>query len=517
LSVQPVDTELGRKTQIDQTSCNTDYSCLDGDCPSFVTVEARPGRQNTRTTTDVGAPAEPAVRAAVDDDGTFELVAVGIGGTGVVTLNQIIATAAWAEGLGVRGLDQTGLSQKGGPVVSHLVLSRGQTSGSNAVGTGRADVYLALDPVAALDARFLAKVSPDRTAVVATTTLVPTIGMVLGSDAPVEAATLLTELASRSRADGFLAIDAAHAAEAAFGDAAPANIVVLGAAYQRGLLPISATAIEAAILANGVAVDTNVAAFRLGRGLADGTPTGAEDRPGALSADPTERAVAAAQRLPGIAQLPAFARRRTADLVDYQGVRLARRYVDLVSTVAAVERAVDPGSTRLAEAVGAAYFKLLAYKDEYEVARLHLLPEFQAALSRAVPGGDHRRYLLHPPFLRGLGMQRKLSLPPAVAVPAFRMLRGMRKVRGTPADVFGHTAMRRLERRLAADYDRDIRGLLPALNAHNLVVAADYAALPLEIRGYESVKLDAVAHYEQERARLREQLTGQRTTVSSSR
>ena len=517
LSVHPVDTELGRKTQIDQTSCNTDYSCLDGDCPSFVTVVTKPGRQTRSASSDPVAPAEPSVRATISDGGTFELVAVGIGGTGVVTLNQIVATAAWAEGLHVRGLDQTGLSQKGGPVVSHLVLTREQTAGSNAVGTGRADVYLALDPVASVDARFLGKVSPDRTAVVATTAVVPTIGMVLGADAPVEATALLAQLASRSREGGFIAVDAARAAEAAFGDAATANIVVLGAAYQRGLLPMSAAAIEAAIRANGVAVDTNLGAFRLGRGLAEGTSSDAEDRAGALAADPTARAVASAEALPGITELSAFARRRAADLIDYQGVRLARRYVELVGAVTAAERAVDPQSTKVAEAVSAAYFKLLAYKDEYEVARLHLLPEFQAALERAVPGGSHRRYLLHPPLLRGLGMQRKLSLAPAVADPAFRMLRSMRKVRGTPFDLFGHTAMRRLERRLAADYDRDIRELLPMLDAQTLDVAAAYAALPLEIRGYETVKLDAVAHYEQERDRLRAELTGQRTTVSSSR
>jgi indolepyruvate ferredoxin oxidoreductase len=517
LSVHPVETELGRKTQNDQTTCTTDNSCLDGDCPAVATVDTTAAPRRRRAPApDVAPPAEPVTRTTVTPDRPFELVAVGIGGTGVVTLNQIVATAAWAEGLHVRGLDQTGLSQKGGPVVSHLVLSTDDVAGSNSVGTGRADVYLALDPVAALDSRFLGKTSTERTATVATTTVVPTIGMVLGADAPAETAALLTQLAARTGPGGFVAIDAAGAAESALGDAATANIVVLGAAYQRGLLPMTAAAIEAAVRANGVAVDANIAAFRLGRRLADGAPVDTAERTGAFTPKPSARAVAVAERLTASASLPAFARRRAADLVDYQGVRLAERYADLVRAVAVAETAVDPASTRVTDAVAAAYFKLLAYKDEYEVARLHLLPEFRAALDRAMPGGERRRYLLHPPFLRTMGMNRKLALSPVVAAPAFRMLSGMRKVRGTPFDVFGRTRMRRLERRLADDYERDVRELLPLFTSTNIGRAAEFAALPLEIRGYESVKLDAVATYEQHRARLRAELTGQRTTVSSS-
>jgi indolepyruvate ferredoxin oxidoreductase len=517
LSVHPVDTELGRKTQIDQTSCNTDYSCLDGDCPSFVTIESKPGRRR-RAAAEVTAPDEPAARPTVQPGHPFELVAVGIGGTGVVTLNQIIATAAWAEGLHVRGLDQTGLSQKGGPVVSHLVLSVDDIPGANSVGPARADVYLALDPVAAVDGRYLGKLSPDRTATVATTTVVPTIGMVLGADAPVDAATLLATLGARSRPDGFLAVDASGAAEATLGDASTANIVVLGATYQRGHLPISADAIEAAIRANGVAVDANLTAFRLGRRLVHETKDpAAAARPGAIRQEHSPRIEALVDGLVAGRPVPAFARRRAADLVDYQGPRLARRYLDLVALVGDAEEAAGPGSSAVTDAVAAAYYKLLAYKDEYEVARLHLLPEARGALEAAVPGGTRMRYLLHPPFLRTMGMRGKLALPPALALPAFRTLRAMRKLRGTPMDVFGHTAMRRLERRLARDYERDMRALVPRLGAVDRTVAASYAALPLEIRGYEDVKLAAVTRYDAERARLGEQLVDQRTTVSSSR
>src|SRR4051794_34025760 len=511
LSVHPVDTELGRKTQIDQTSCNSDYSCLDGDCPSFVTVEAKPRRKRPQPSVDLDDPPEPTVRAAVRPGSPYSVVAVGIGGTGVVTLNQILGTAAAAEGLVVRGLDQTGLSQKGGPVVSHLVLAAEATPGANAVGPDRADLYLALDPVAAVDPRFISKVSPERTATVATTTVVPTVGMVLGADALTDASSLLQTLASRSRPDAFLSIAAAPAAESVLGDAATANIVALGAAYQAGHVPVSAASIAEAIRANGVAVEANLIAFRLGRQLAhDPARITARTRAGAIENAPSARAIAMGERRGGGRAVRGAARRRTADLVDYQGERLARRYVGLVADVAVAETATVPGSTALTDVVAASYFKLLAYKDEYEVARLHLLPAFRTALDAAVPAGTSRRYLLHPPVLRSLGLHRKLALPAGVAEPAFVLLRGMRRVRGTPLDVFGHTAMRRTERRLARDYESDIRELIGGLGSIDIEDAARYAALPLDIRGYEQIKLAAVERYEEARAALRDRLVSTR-------
>src|SRR4051794_28049389 len=381
LSVHPVDTDLGRKTQIDQTSCNTDYSCLDGDCPSFVTVEAKTSRRRRRPAPEVEEPPEPTQPAAVRPGAPYTVVAVGIGGTGVVTLNQILGTAAAAEGLVVRGLDQTGLSQKGGPVVSHLVLGAEDSPGANAVGPDRADLYLALDPVAAVDPRFISKVSPERTATVTTTTVVPTVGMVLGADSLTDASSLADILATRSRPGAFLSVAAGPAAESMLGDAATANIVVLGAAYQAGHVPVSAASIAEAIRANGVAVEANLTAFRLGRQLAhDSASFTAGRRPGAIDAEPSARAVEAADRLLRGRAVPDTARRRAADLVDYQGVRLAERYVDLVAEVAAAETVVASGSTAVTDAVAASYFKLLAYKDEYEVARLHLLPAFRTAL-----------------------------------------------------------------------------------------------------------------------------------------
>ena len=506
LSVHPVDTELGRKTQIDQTSCNTDYSCLDGDCPSFVTVQVDGMPRRGRGSVDEDVP-EPDERVRLRSDRPYAIVAVGIGGTGVVTLNQILGTAAAAEGLAVRGLDQTGLSQKGGPVVSHLLLSVDDVPGGNAVGQGSADLYLALDPVAANDTRFSSKLASDRTATVASSSLVPTVSMVLGHEPLPEVGPLLDSLAARSRREAFRTVDALGLAETVFGDGAGANIVALGAAYQAGYLPVSAASIEDAIRANGVAVEANLAGFRLGRlSLHDPQRIVPAGRPGALDRRPSPAAVAAAEALLAGRAVPDVARRRVADLVDYQGRRLARRYLDLVADATAAEAAAAQQSTKFAEAVASAFFHLLAYKDEYEVARLHLLPEFRAALADAVPGGAHRRYWLHPPLLRSLGMERKLGVPAWAADPAFAVLRGMRRVRGTPFDVFGRTQVRRTERRLADDYEAEIRALLPRLADVDVEAAASLAALPLSIRGYEQIKLAAVERYDTERAALREHL-----------
>lgn len=511
LSVHPVDTEFGRKTQINQTSCNADYSCLAGDCPSFVTVEdtgRHTGTQSAARPPAANEPVpEPAQRARVEPGTQYSIVAVGIGGTGVVTLNQIIGTAAFAEGIVVRGMDQTGLSQKGGPVVSHLVLCDEDSPGANAVGPGGADLYLALDPVAATDPRFLAKLSPDRTATVASRSLVPTVSMVLGKDGPADVSKMLDAMAARSRHGALVVIDASGLAESALGDSAAANIVALGAAYQAGYVPLGGDSIEAAIRANGVAVEDNVAAFRLGR-LAVHTPdrTASAGRRGALSRSPSPGATAVAERLAPGRVVSGLARRRACELVDYQGRRLARRYLDLVADAAAAEAACAPGSTAFGDAVATAFFHLLAYKDEYEVARLHLLPEFRAALADAVPGGTKRRYWLHPPALRMIGMQRKIALPATLADPAFAVLRAMRRVRGTPLDLFGYSAVRRTERRLSRDYETDIRGLLPRLHELDVDLAAEFASLPLGIRGYEQIKMAAVERYEGELAAARETL-----------
>jgi indolepyruvate ferredoxin oxidoreductase len=515
LSVRPVDTELGRKTQIDQASCNTDYSCLDGDCPSFVTVKAPsgPAAAGPRSLPDLetGVP-EPARKAAVGERAGYSIVATGIGGTGVVTLNQVLATAAFLDGLQVTGLDQTGLSQKAGPVVSHLRLWHGDPDLSNAVGDESADLLLALDLLVAAEPKHLARLRADRTATVAVTSLVPTAGMVRGADGAPPVSGLLDTIAGRTRPGALTAVDTVAVSSALFGDSISANVIALGAAYQAGALPLTESSIRAAIEANGVAVERNLAAFQAGRvAVHDPGRLPAARRPGELRRGPAPDALAAAAALAagrGLAGPAAdVAVRRAAELTAYQDAKLAGRYLDLVAAAARAE-AVPAGAAEagpLTRAVADGYFHLLAYKDEYEVARLHLLPEFDAALAGAVPGGRGIRYQLHPPVLRALGLGKKIGIPAPAARPAFRVLRSMRRVRGTPADVFGWTAVRRTERRLAAEYDAGLRAVLAGLAdrpAGDRERAVELARLPLGIRGYEEIKLAAVQRYDAEREQL---------------
>jgi indolepyruvate ferredoxin oxidoreductase len=449
-------------------------------------------------------------------------VATGIGGTGVVLLNQVLATAAFLDGLQVTGLDQTGLSQKAGPVVSHLRLWRGEPSASSApftppagaassaVGDESADLLLALDLLVAADPKHLARATVGRTATVASTSLVPTADMVRGDATAPDVSALLAALEERTRPGGLTSLDTIALSATLFGDGIAANLLALGAAYQAGALPLQASSIARAIELNGVAVERNLAAFRAGRlAVHDPASLPAPRRVGELRRGTPPERLAAARELAAQRGLEGPAAERAidlaADLTAYQDTRLAGRYLDLVAAAERAETAAgEPGrSGELAGAVASAYYHLLAYKDEYEVARLHLLPEFGQALAEAVPGGHGVRYRLHPPLLRALGMQKKIAFPAPVIRPAFRVLRAMRHVRGTPADVFGYTTVRRTERRLPAEYDAEVRAMLAGLTAANHAAAVELARLPLSIRGYEHIKLAAVERYEAELKRLR--------------
>jgi indolepyruvate ferredoxin oxidoreductase len=533
LSVQPVYTELGRKTQIDQTSCNTDYGCLDGDCPSFVTVRAPSGGASSpRRLPDLPADApEPQRKAEIPAVGGYGIVATGIGGTGVVMVNQVLGTAAFLEGLAVTGMDQTGLSQKAGPVVSHLRLWRGvpgaaaasdgspriaareAPAASNAVGEKSADLLLALDLLVATDPRHLVRAAVGRTVTVASTSVVPTAEMVRGAAGAPDAAALLGAVRERTKPGCLTTVDTVGLAKTLFGDGIAANLIALGAAYQAGAVPLAAASIARAIEVNGVAVERNLTAFRAGRlAVHDPGCLPAVRRTGELRREPAPRRLAVARELAerrGLAGPAAeLAVRNAAELIGYQNAGLAARYLDLVAATAQAEATVagtaDGGGAAgaLTEVVASAFFHLLAYKDEYEVARLHLLPEFDRALAEAVPGGHAVRYRLQPPLLRALGMRRKIAFPAPVIRPAFRVLRAMRHLRGTRADVFGYTAVRRTERRLAAGYEAEMRAVLAGLSAANHAAAVTLARLPLGIRGYERIKLAAVERYESEANRL---------------
>ncbi len=503
LSVQPVDTEYGPKTQIHQSSCNFDYTCIEGDCPSFVEVETRstasPRRHSPPSPFEVPEPALPAPTAE-----GFSVFMAGIGGTGVVTVCQVLATAALLEGLDVSALDQTGLSQKGGPVVSHLRLFADRAFGSNYIGAGGADCYIGFDLLVASDPRNLVRAAPERTLAVISTSRTPTGDMVAHTDqAYPDADDLVLAIDRVSRKDDNLHLDAIGLAEGLFGDYMQANLITLGAAYQAGAIPVSAAAVESAIELNGVAVEVNRAAFRWGRCYAFkpeavlNAVTIGRASAQAVTASGRARAVATAlvKRSGLTGAVAELAERRAADLVDFQSEAVAAGYVGFVARASEREQAVmGSGADDLAVAVATYLYKLTAYKDEYEVARLHLKPEADEAL-RAVFGDKARHsILLHPPVLRALGMKRKLRFGPRLR-PVLRLLRAMRRLRGTRLDPFGATAVRRLERALIGEYRDIVEHELAELTPARYDRAISLARTPDIVRGYEEVKVASVERF----------------------
>lgn len=492
LSVQPVDTEFGRKTRIEQTSCNTDYSCLDGDCPSFVTVELVPGKKKAAR---VATPVPP---SCLDPEHgplthTQNVFLAGIGGTGIVTVNQVLATAALCAGLQVESLDQIGMSQKAGPVVSHLRFCAGELEPANRLTPGSADCIVAFDLLTATDNKNLGYGDRAATVSIASTSQSPTGDMVYDKsvrypDEPL----LLSRLDSVSKT--LRSFDGLAAAQELFGNTAAANFLLIGAAFQAGGLRLPAAAIEEAIGINGVAVDANVAAFRWGRvAIADPDAFAAAARP----ARGTRAATAAPAELFADTTFDGEVRRlvelRAAQLVEFQNVAVARRYVDTVQSVWAAERAVTE-QTDFSESVARGLFKFTAYKDEYEVARMLVDPDFLADVASQVPGGENLTYKLHPPVLRALGRKKKIGLGPKSHV-ALKLLAKGKVLRGTRLDPFGYAHVRRVERELLAHYSATVLGLAAGLDRDGYARAATIAALPDVVRGYEDVKLGNVEVY----------------------
>ncbi|HLY94025.1 MAG TPA: indolepyruvate ferredoxin oxidoreductase family protein [Gaiellaceae bacterium] len=519
LSVQPVETEFGRKTQIHQSSCNKDYSCLAGDCPSFVTVV--PGtRRPPRVAPEITADALPAPeRRALN--GGFTMRLTGIGGTGVVTVSQLVATAALLDGLSVRGLDQTGLAQKGGGVVSDVKLFAEPLDWAGKATTAECDLYLVADLIVGADPRQLSVADPERTVAVVSTTKIPTGQMVADVAATFpEAELMLRQIQSRTRGDASVSVDAQGLTRRLLGSDQSANVLLLGAAYQTGALPVSADAIERAIELNRVAVAANLQAFRRGRQVvADPEAVqreleALEPPPAAAGATPAERELVELVRAEEDSELRRLVDMRVSDLVRYQDAAYARRYAELVERVRAAEADAGLGSA-LAEAVAFNLYKLMAFKDEYEVARLHLDPAFQARIEREFGEGARIAYQLHPPILRALGLKRKLSLGRWVT-PFLRLLRAMRRLRGTRLDVFGYSRIRRLERELVAEYRGFVEAALPLLSAERHDQLVQLASAPDIVRGYEQIKLDSVSRYRERVARLREALVAEGATATAA-
>ena len=502
LSLQPVETEFGRKTRIHQESCNIDRSCLEGDCPSFVTITPGTPRPIDHPDESRGPLPDPVIPERAD------LLFVGIGGTGVTTVSQVLGTAALLDGKASVGLDQTGMSQKAGPVVSHVRIGPADSVSGNRLGEGEADAVLAFDVLGAVTPANLARMSPDRTTAIVSVTRTPTGAMILDPDLAFPEVDRLVERIAAQTAD-HVVIDAEAATREVFGTGVVTNMVTLGTAFQAGVIPLSAAAIDGAIDLNGVAVDMNRGAFELGRWLFLDAElrrrftTPLHPRPDAELSRRLTKLVP--DGLPD--DVAALIRHRAADLVGYQDEALARRYLEFVGRVSDVDR----GDARLTRAVAGGLYKVMAVKDEYEVARLHRDPQFWTDIEAQFGDGAAVTFHLSPPALRRFRGKRKIRLGKG-ARPMFALLARLKRLRGTWLDPFGRSAHRRMERGLVDEYRATIETVLVALaeqpdgDRAEVVyeVAVEIAGAVDMIRGYEAVKERNVERY---RARVGELLT----------
>jgi indolepyruvate ferredoxin oxidoreductase len=494
ISVEPLETELGRKRTINQSSCNKDYSCLKGFCPSFVTVDG--GKLRRRAPADLGQIGdlpEPASRPSLDRP--YNVAVGGVGGTGVLTIGALLGMAAHIEGKASMILDMSGLAQKGGAVLSHVRLSEHTADVTcSRIVTGTADLVLAADEVVAAAKETMTLCESTRTTGIINTHLIPIADFILNRDFNFQARKVNHVLETALRKDSSF-FDFTKPAEILLGDSIATNMMMMGYAYQKGLLPLSAKAIEQAIEVNGVAVKMNTQAFQLGR-------LAAVDPARLLGMMKGQDETVAPKTLDEMS-LDEIIAHRSALLIDYQNAGLAERYRKLVKQVR--DAATDRGfGDELPRAVAINYAKLLAYKDEYEVARLYTDGRFEKQLREQFDGDFKISFNLAPPLLGGakdaLGRPKKRAFG-AWMMPVFRMLAGLRGVRGTAFDIFGHSADRKLERELIAAYENDVASVLGALSPVTLETAVELLSLPDRIRGYGPVKekaaVDAKARHAQ--------------------
>jgi indolepyruvate ferredoxin oxidoreductase len=536
VSVLPKETEFGRKREIDQSNCNKDFSCVEGFCPSFVTVEGgklrkqKPSGAKDRLN-DLPMPRLPAL------DRPWNILITGVGGTGVVTIGALLGMAGHLEGKGASVLDQTGLAQKGGAVTTHIrIANKPADIFAVRIAAGEADLVLGCDMVVVNDYWALSKVRAGRTQVVLNSYEAMPGTFTTRPDMDFPAADIVD--AVRRALDGGdpLLVDATQLATALLGDAIATNLFMLGYAWQQGLVPISFDALMRAVELNGAAVEMNKTAFAWGRlaaidplavaeaaGLTTNRRTAAEATPHALPMLAPAQweghefgSPAAPRALPDhdeLRHVPAHGdtdnvtflplddarlsrsldeviARRVKFLTEYQNAAYARRYADFVAKVREAEEAKAPGATDLTEAVARYAFKLMAYKDEYEVARLYTSGDFRRRVEQQFEGDYKLRFHLAPPMLsskdaQGRGVKKAYG---PWMFTAFGLLAKLRFLRGTAFDVFGRTHERRTERQLITDYFGTVEALLPKLDAGNVDLAAQIASIPEHIRGYGHVK-----------------------------
>ncbi|MFT3754900.1 MAG: indolepyruvate ferredoxin oxidoreductase family protein [Pseudoxanthomonas sp.] len=555
VSVLPKETEYGRKRQIDQSNCNKDFSCVEGFCPSFVTVEGgtlRKGLQSQGATAKADALLDglPMPQFGSDLSQPWNILITGVGGTGVVTIGALLGMAGHLEGKGASVLDQTGLAQKGGAVTTHVRIARApEDIHAVRIAAGEADLVIGCDMVVVNDYWALSKVRGERSNVVLNSYEAMPGTFTTHPDMQFPATDIISGVKLALGGRDPVLLDATQLATALMGDAIASNLFMLGHAWQRGWVPLSFDALMRAIELNGAAVEMNKTAFAWGRlmavdpqavteaaGLVQNAPTESERTPqhllplpakpwegiewGSTAAPRVTTAEPALRGLPDSGGGDAFAplddahlsrsldeliARRVSFLTAYQNTAYAQRYATQVAKARAAEHACMPGSTALTEAVARNLFKLMAYKDEYEVARLYAHSDFRQQVAQKFEGDYKLRFHLAPPLLAkkdAHGRLLKSEYGPWV-FSAYKLLAKLKFLRGSTFDPFGYTEERRHERQLITDYETTLSRLLPQLDAANLSLAADIASVPEHIRGYGHVK---AANLQQAKAREAEML-----------
>jgi indolepyruvate ferredoxin oxidoreductase len=501
VSIQPLDTEWGRKRTIDQASCNKDYSCVRGFCPSFVTVHGAELKRGVPVAQGAGDLPEPTLPAIGHHP--YSIIVTGVGGTGIVTVGAILGMAAHLEGKGVGIIDMAGLAQKGGAVYSYVRIANDPSDiHAIRVAAGGADLVLGGDIVVTGTKKVLAAVQDGTQMVVNTSEFLPG-DFTRNADFSLPTERLKRAITSAAGKDHTRFVDATRLATALIGNAIGANMFMLGYAYQLGAVPVSAEAIERALELNGVSVSMNVAAFRWGRRAA--VDLAAVE----ALAKPPERADDARRLSQSFEETVT---RRVEFLTAYQNAAYAKRYRSLVERARTVEAARASGACGMAEAVARNLFKLMAYKDEYEVARLFTDDAFLAQVKNEFDGENLRfEFHLAPPLLarkdKITGEPLKMSFG-AWMMPVFRLLARFKFLRGTAFDPVGYTEERRTERKLIADYEVMLDEVLANLTPANHPIAVGLAAIPEKIRGFGHVKLRNLAAAKADEAALLEQFRG---------
>ncbi len=513
VSLLPLETEFGRKRSIDQSSCNKDFSCVKGFCPSFVTIKGGGLKKSKGVSAEVDFSVLPAPTLPTLAE-PFNIIVTGIGGTGVVTIGALLGMAAHLENKGATVLDQTGLAQKGGAVTTHVRIAR-EPKDIHAVriAAGEADLVLGADMVVVNDYWTLSKIREGRAKVVLNTYEAMPGSFTRKPDMQFPAAQIVDAVRHASGGVAPELIDATAIATTLLGDSIATNLFMLGYAWQKGLVPVSLDALSRAIELNAAAIDMNKRAFSWGRyaahdlafvrraaGLDDNTAASIDARaasslPGFAGQAPGMGGLASAASLPINDQhlsttLDEMLARRRVFLTDYQNADYAQRYLNLVARVRSAEQSKTPGATTLTEAVARYAFKLMAYKDEYEVARLYSQPEFWAQIGKTFDGEFKVHFNLAPPLFSNKdadGNLLKSEYGPWIR-HAFKLLKNFKFLRGTALDPFGRTDERRMERQLIVDYTVTVEELIGGLNRDNHRLAVQLAQIPEHIRGFGHVK-----------------------------